>query len=268
MLVGGLAAGLFLGSEPELWRFTAIFLVAVFGVFVRAALIAGLPEESAPISPGPAVRSFASLFVPLCDPAMLRFAVLIFLVQGVLWASHPLYTPYLSTALNYPASTVVVALAALSLGKILLGGAIGRMADKLSFHRMVVLGGLLGAAAIGTVIALPPANLGVVSLALGVGVFVIIGVAETVLGLAIMREQFARAPELHASENLGLSNAVTGKGGAAGGLVGGLLPKWLGFLGDSQTALRWAFAPIAILLLIIAGGLMFVTRPIHQQEAI
>jgi hypothetical protein len=115
------------------------------------------------------------------------------------------------------------------------------------------------AAAIILLASLPREGSAVVLVALSLGVFVLIGVAEITMGLAIGKERFVRTPAANASEYLGLSNAAIGLSGAAGSLMGGVLPGWLGGV-DHGTGLRWAFALQALVLFIIAGGLAFASR--------
>lgn len=80
ILAGGVLAGLFLGSNPELWKFTVVFGVAIAAVFVRAVLIISLPSDGAALFSDQIRRRWQGLFVPLRDVRMRSFVAVVFWV--------------------------------------------------------------------------------------------------------------------------------------------------------------------------------------------
>ncbi len=258
-LVSSLLMAAALGREPGMWRFYAIFAVANLAVDARILLATRLPPDR--VEPGEEAPRQAALLAPLRDGESRRYAWVVMLATAVQALPAPLFAPYLSQALALPDSLVVLVRTSTMVASWLLGAAIGRAVDRLGF-RLPLAAGL---AVSGLSLLLLPllrssTPTGIVVVA-GVLSLAASGAGVTTINTALGRERFVRAPASFAAEFLGLTNAATGIGVAAGSVMGGLLPSLWPALGLAPAGITpasyhlsfFALAAVSLLAALLAA---------------
>ena len=258
-LASAVAASLFLGRDPALWRFYAFFGLACAGVCARVVLAAGLPPDPVMQVPGNMPKRLDALLAPLKDPAMSRYAALALGLAALLSVSRPLVPAYFSVSLGVPDAMNVIILAAPFLAAALFGRAIGRLADRRGFHLLITVGMVIaGVSALATAVLSRFVNVAVVG-ALGLGALICSGMGIAVVEIALGRERFARTKPGFESEFLGLGNAVIGVGAAVGSIVGGALPDLCLRLAGAQDVYRGLFVAHSMLLFLVAGVFLLIS---------
>jgi len=260
--------GLYLGDEPTILRFYAVFAVLLASSVVRPVLIARLPsgkhEEGA--KPEKLIRNVARPFRDRYFRHFLLFwGYLVFAIN----LARPFTVPFLKQDLGFPSSVTIYSSALLVLGMAvsLLGW--GRMADRLG-NRLVFLLNILLIAVAFVLLSLTPTfdASPVLAVVVGAGSILFVGIAVGGLGIAHTVRIMHAAPGPFRGSYMSaffiVNGIIAGATSSLSGLLLDALPDTVRALGSDVLFMRLYFPFAALLVLFAVPGLLRV-KPISER---
>lgn len=244
-------AGIYLGSEPSVTRFTTIFIVGVAAVLVRQVYLIRIPEiRSLPKAEG--ARQVRAMVTPLLDGNYRRYLLFLVIAHFAVGLAAPFIVVYMKSRLGLSSSLVTVISSMEVVGAILTLTLWGRLCDRHGQRSVFGLSSILFCLVMLAWAGLGHKNPAIILIA-GL-VSLIRGVAVAGLNQGEICYVFHAAPKVNSTAYVTVPFIIGGLAMGAGPIVGGeflLLMQKNAFIlpvGLNPYSILFAFDALLILL--------------------
>jgi len=132
--------GMMLGKSPAMWSLQLVVLIATFGLLGRIIHVMQIPQYAEKPEP---VKFLIGLTDVLRNKALTGYSVYLCFLYLFCFATQPVAFLYVKNALNIPANIVIVISAIALSGSIIGFLAAGKIINKVSTYRVIVVSHLL-----------------------------------------------------------------------------------------------------------------------------